>query len=256
MKITEEAAIYAIGDLHLPGGLDKSMHIFGDHWEGHFDRIAADWRLRVSERDIVLIPGDISWAMRLEDALADLEAIGMLPGRKIIIRGNHDYWWGAVSALRRHIPQDMSALQNDAIMIEGVVFCGSRGWVAPASADDSENRKIYARELLRMELSLQQGRKLDSNAPLVVLIHYPPCNEAGRETTFTMLFEQYGASDVVYGHLHGAAVEYGFQGQIKDVRYHLCSCDSLNFQLLRLPVPRLCGCGTQQRQMQSHKHTI
>ncbi len=221
------------------------MHIFGDHWEGHFSKIAADWKLRVSELDIVLIPGDISWAMRLDDANADLEAIGLLPGRKIIIRGNHDYWWGAVSALRSRLPHNMYALQNDAVQIEGIVFCGSRGWVSPVSADDSENIKIYARELLRMELSLQQGRKLDSHAPLMVLTHFPPCDEKGRETPFTLLFEQYGVSDVVYGHLHGTACEYGFQGRIKDVRYHLCSCDSLGFQLLKLPAPAFYGGSTQ-----------
>lgn len=245
MKTTDEAAVYAIGDLHLPGGLDKPMHIFGDRWEGHFDKIAADWRQRVGEKDIVLIPGDISWAMRLDDALADLEAIGQLPGRKIIIRGNHDYWWGAISALRNRLPLGMYALQNDAVQLQGIVFCGSRGWVPPISANDSENRKIYSRELLRMELSLQQGRKLDNDAPLVVLTHYPPCDETGKETPFTSLFEQYGASDVVYGHLHGAAGEYGFRGQIRNVRYHLCSCDSLGFQLFRLPVLKQGGSNAQ-----------
>ena len=237
MMKTDRTAIYAIGDLHLPGGLDKSMHIFGDHWEGHFDKIALDWSQRVGEQDIVLIPGDISWAMRLDEALTDLQAIGRLAGHKIIIRGNHDYWWGGISALRGILPPNMYALQNDAIFIQGVVFCGSRGWVQPASADDSVNRKIYARELLRMELSLQQGRKLNDSARLVVLTHYPPCDETGRQTPFTLLFDRYGASDVVYGHLHGAACANGFQGQIHDVRYHLCSCDGLDFQLFCLPLP-------------------
>lgn len=238
MMKTDQTAIYAIGDLHLPGGLDKSMHIFGDHWEGHFDKIAADWSQRVRDQDIVLIPGDISWAMRLDEALTDLQAIGRLAGRKIIIRGNHDYWWGGISALRALLPPNMYALQNDAVQLQGVVFCGSRGWVQPASADDNENRKIYARELLRMELSLQQGRKLSASARLVVLTHYPPCDETGRQTPFTQLFDRYGASDVVYGHLHGAACANGFQGQIHDVCYHLCSCDALGFQLYRLPVPQ------------------
>lgn len=236
MMKTDQTTIYAIGDLHLPGGLDKSMHIFGDHWEGHFDKIAADWAQRVGDQDIVLIPGDISWAMRLDEALTDLQAIGRLAGRKIIIRGNHDYWWGGISALRAVLPPYMYALQNDAVQLQGVVFCGSRGWVQPASADDNENRKIYARELLRMELSLQQGRKLSDSARLVVLTHYPPCDETGRQTPFTQLFDRYGASDVVYGHLHGAACAYGFQGLIHDVHYHLCSCDALGFQLYRLPV--------------------
>lgn len=227
--------IYAIGDLHLPGGSDKPMHVFGPHWEGHFDKIAADWTNRVNDNDIVLIPGDISWAMQMQDAVPDLEAIGGLPGKKIIIRGNHDYWWGSISRLRSNLPVGMYAIQNDAVVLDDMVFCGSRGWMLPNDETDHENRKIYQRELLRMELSLQHARRLLPVGRLVVMIHYPPTDAIGSDSPMSILFEKYQVCDVVYGHLHGASNANAFVGSIHGVRYHPVSCDGLDFQLYQLP---------------------
>lgn len=235
MRTTEAGRIFCIGDLHLPGGFDKPMRVFGEHWDGHFDKISADWRRRVGEEDIVLIPGDISWAMQLHQAVEDLEAVAALPGSKVMIRGNHDYWWSAISKLRAVLPEGMHALQNDALLLGGRVFCGSRGWVLPAGPEDEENQKIYDRELLRMELSLQQGRRLSQEARLIVLTHYPPTEEDGRSTRLTQLLGRYGASDVVYGHLHGRANEHAFAGAVDGVRCHPCSCDGLGFRLYELP---------------------
>ena len=234
-KITDRPRIFAIGDLHLPGGSDKPMDVFGAHWEGHFEKISSDWRERVVETDIVLIPGDISWAMHLEAAREDLEAIGRLPGKKILIRGNHDYWWSAISRLRMILPEGMYALQNDALRFDGFVFCGSRGWNQPESEGDLENQRIYRRELTRMELSLQTGRALAREEELlIVLTHYPPSDHAGRATPMTELFERYGAGHVFYGHLHGAANAGAFDGFIGTVRYHPVSCDGLGFRLFEL----------------------
>jgi len=235
MTISNRTQIFAIGDLHLPGGSDKPMHVFGTQWEGHFDKIAADWRLRVEPQDVVLIPGDISWAMQMQDALPDLQAIGALPGKKVLIRGNHDYWWGSISRLRAILPEGMYALQNDALMIGDVVFCGSRGWLQPNDEADAENRKIYQREIVRMELSLQHARKLCPDGPLVVMTHYPPADAAGNPSAMTALFDAYGAKDVVYGHLHGVANATAFAGMIQGVRYHPVSCDGLDFKLYQLP---------------------
>ena len=123
--------IFAIGDLHLPGGEKKPMDVFGAHWENHFERISSDWRDKVSQEDVVLIPGDISWAMQLGDALEDLERISQLPGKKLILRGNHDFWWSSLTQLRCSLPPGMHALQNDAYDAGDVVFCGSRGWTLP-----------------------------------------------------------------------------------------------------------------------------
>ena len=225
--------IYAIGDLHLPGGDNKPMEVFGAHWEGHFSRIAEDWRARVKDEDVVLIPGDISWAMQIQDALPDLEAIGALPGRKVILRGNHDYWWCGISRLREMLPSGMYAVQNDAMVLDDVVICGTRGWTLPTSSQ-GEDEKIYSRELLRMEMSLERARKLPGKR-LVVMCHYPPLGEGGELTRLSALLEKYRADDVVYGHLHGASLRGAVTGCHQGVRYHCVSCDGLHFKLYRLP---------------------
>ena len=225
--------IYAIGDLHLPGGDNKPMEVFGAHWEGHFARICQDWRERVTEDDVVLIPGDISWAMQIEDALPDLRAIGELPGKKIILRGNHDYWWCGISRLREILPEGMYAVQNDAMRLGDTAFCGTRGWTLPTS-QAAEDEKIYSRELLRMEMSLDRAKKLGAEH-LVVMCHYPPLGDRGEETRLSQLLSRYEADDVVYGHLHGASLRGAVTGVYSGVRYHCVSCDGLDFQLYRLP---------------------
>lgn len=212
------------------------MHVFGSHWEGHFYRIAEDWKARVQPHDIVLIPGDISWAMKLEDAMEDLQAIGHLPGRKVLIRGNHDYWWGSIGKLRSHLPVGMYALQNDALLLDGFLFCGSRGWVLASEDGAEEDQKIYARELGRMELSLQHARRLDAEKAPIVLTHYPPVEEKGGRTPLAELLLRYGVRDVVYGHLHGVACERAFSGTVGEMRCHPVSCDCLGFKLYELPV--------------------
>ena len=170
--------VYAIGDLHLPGGDDKPMAVFGAHWEGHWEKICQDWRARVTTQDVVLIPGDISWAMQLEHALDDLHAIAALPGRKILLRGNHDYWWSSLTRVREALPEGMYALQNDAMTLEGITFCGSRGWTCPQSAGDTENERLYARELLRLRMSLECARKRSPDGLVVALTHFPPLARA------------------------------------------------------------------------------
>ena len=226
--------IFAIGDLHLPGGDDKPMQVFGTHWEGHWDKIRADWRGRVTDADIVLIPGDISWAMHMENALPDLLSIGELPGRKILLRGNHDYWWGAITRVRDALPQGMYALQNDALVLDGVAFCGSRGWTCPQS-EGSEDARLYARELIRLRLSLERARQLQPQGRLVALTHFPPLLEGGGETPVSALMTEFGVDDVVYGHLHGGSIHSAFTGTVGGVRYHFTSCDGLGFQLYALP---------------------
>ena len=225
--------IYAIGDLHLPGGDNKPMEVFGSHWEGHFSRICDDWRTRVKDEDLVLIPGDISWAMQTQDALPDLQAIGVLPGRKIILRGNHDYWWCGISRLRGLLPAGMYAVQNDAILLDDVAICGTRGWTHP-TPNQAEDEKIYARELLRMEMSLERARQLKGKR-LVVMCHYPPLGERGESTRLSTLLEKYQPDDVVYGHLHGASLRGAVTGLYGGIRYHCVSSDGLHFKLYALP---------------------
>ena len=232
--------IYAIGDLHLQGGADKPMNVFGPHWEGHFDRIRQDWREKVRENDVVLLPGDIIWAMQTEDAMDDLRSIGDLPGRKILLRGNHDYWWCGISRLRELLPQGMYAVQNDAMLLEDTAFCGTRGWTLPGPNSAPEDEKIYRRELLRMEMSLDRAVKLGAGR-LVVLCHYPPLGEGAAETPLSALLEKYPVDDVVYGHLHGPSLRGAVNGIYRGIRYHCVSCDGLDFRLLKLPDSALVG---------------
>ncbi len=228
--------LYAIGDLHLPGGDEKPMDVFGPHWQDHFSRICEDWRSRVAPEDTVLLPGDLSWAMQLQDALPDLQAIAALPGRKVLIKGNHDLWWGGIGQLRRALPEGVIALQHDAVDLGEWVVCGSRGWTYPTRETplSPEDERIFAREMLRLEMSLQAAAKMADGRPIVVMMHYPPLYRQERDTPFTQLIARYPVHTVVYGHLHGAAVHAGFNGEYAGVRYGLVSCDSREFSLAEL----------------------
>ena len=228
--------LFAIGDLHLPGGQEKPMDVFGGHWEGHFARIAADWRSRVGDEDVVLIPGDTSWAMQLEDAVPDLNTIGALPGRKLLIRGNHDYWWEGVGKVRRAMPGGMMAIQHDAVDLGEAVVTGTRGWVWPTAEAPltPEDERVFNRELIRLELALASAAKIAGERPILLMLHYPPLYQTDRDTPFTRLIEKYPVHTVVYGHLHGAGIRAGFSGLWNGVRYRLVSCDSLDFSLAEL----------------------
>lgn len=220
--------IFAIADLHLPAQ-KKPMDIFGVHWERHFERIAQDWRARVAVEDVVLLPGDLSWAMTLGEAREDLDAIGALPGRKLLLRGNHDYWWSSISRVRDALAPGMFAIQNDAVFLGGALFAGSRGWTSLSG--EAADEKIRQREKMRLEMSLKAARALDAAAPLYVMTHYPPLSLEDRENDVTAMLSRYGAKCVAYGHLHGAAIRYAFEGEWGGVQYHLVSCDALGFTL-------------------------
>ncbi len=230
--------LFAIGDLHLPGGDEKPMEVFGDHWEDHFARISQDWRSRVTDADVVLIPGDTSWAMQLQNAIPDLNAIGELPGQKLLIKGNHDYWWGGIGQVRRALPQGMQAIQHDAVDLGCAVVCGCRGWAYPTAETPllPEDERIFNREMIRLELALEAAVKKAEGRPIVVMLHYPPLYQQDRETPFTGLLEKYPVHTVVYGHLHGAGVRAGFTGAWHGIRYLLASCDSLGFTLAEVPL--------------------
>ena len=223
-------SVYAIGDLHLPGHSQKPMDVFGSHWDRHFETISENWRNMISPEDVVLIPGDISWAMQLAEALDDLRAIAELPGTKLLLRGNHDYWWSSLNKLRSALPEKMYVIQNDAMMIDGHVFCGTRGWNFPTAAQGlgEQDEKVYQRELLRLKMSLDQAVKLGGD-DLTVMLHFPPLFADGIGTGFTEILESYPVTQVVYGHLHGAGIKIAFEGEKEGIRYRLVSCDALNF---------------------------
>ena len=225
--------IFAISDLHLPAGDNKPMDIFGSHWERHFERISEDWRNRVTEDDIVLLPGDLSWAMRLDQAKTDLESVGKLPGRKILIRGNHDYWWSSVSRVREALPKGMYAIQNDALMLDGIAFCGTRGWIFPSESGDPVDARIFERELKRLDMSVNAAKRYRADR-LICMVHYPPLMDANRDTDVTGYFEANGVKTVVYGHLHGPALNGAFRGEHNGVSYYLASCDGTDFKLIEI----------------------
>lgn len=224
--------IWAISDLHLPAR-EKPMDIFGPHWANHFERIRSAWLEQIGAEDIVLLPGDLTWAMRLEEALEDLMKIAALPGRKILLRGNHDYWWGSISRLRAALPEGCYALQNDALLIDDLVFAGSRGWLIPNEADSvSDDAKIYRRERQRLEMSLESAKRLCDAGKPIVMMHYPPRAEGSEG--FADILRAYGVETVVYGHLHGAGIAGAIRGEVDGIRYHLVSCDALDFKPVRI----------------------
>jgi predicted phosphohydrolase len=227
--------LFAISDLHLSLSGAKPMDRFGEIWERHWEKVERHWRNLVGEQDVVLLPGDHSWAMRLEEARPDLEFIQSLPGRKILVRGNHDYWWHSIRQLRRAFP-GLTFLQNDAILLDGVGICGTRGWLLPGSEGfaEAQDEKIYLREVERLRLSLSA---LPSGARhRVAMLHYPPLLPHLRDTGFTELLERYEVEICVYGHLHKTHRVNPFRGQHRGVSYYVVSCDLIDFCPLRLPL--------------------
>ena len=221
--------IFAISDLHLSGYTPKPMSVFGEHWEGHWDKIRDSWQDKVTEDDVVLIPGDISWAMTLDEALIDLKEIGELPGKKVMIRGNHDYWWSSISRVREAVDSSIFPIQNDSIKYGSIWFCGTRGWPSPGSREYSDHdEKVFNRELIRLELSLES---VEDDAPIVVLLHYPPFNDRGENTQFIEILRNYRVEHVVFGHLHADSLKNVKEGQLEGIDYHLVSCDYLDFEL-------------------------
>ena len=228
--------LFSVGDLHLPGGQDKPMEIFGPQWDGHFRKISESWKEQVKPEDIVLIPGDTSWAMTLADAVPDLQAIGSLPGKKVLIRGNHDFWWDGIRKVRTVMPEGMYALQQDALDLENFVVCGTRGWMIPSEEEplSLQDEKIYRRELARLDLALAAAQRIGAGKPLVVMMHYPPLYRNLRCSGFTERIEKAGARLCIYGHLHGAGITAGFCGEQGGVRYELTSCDSQDFTVRKI----------------------
>jgi predicted phosphohydrolase len=221
--------VFAIADPHLSRAEPKPMTIFGPGWEGHPEEFFAGWRRVVDDDDLVLVPGDLSWALRLEDALLDLQDIAELPGRKAILRGNHDYWWPSLSKLRSVLPEGMFAVQNDALLLDGVVVAGSRGWVCPGSHGFSEqDEKIYRRELERLRLSLSAARKLAGEA-FVVMMHFPPVNSRLEPSGFTELLQEASPDVLVFGHVHGESPERVVP-DLPGIRTHFVAADALRFR--------------------------
>ncbi len=218
-------SIFAISDLHLSFGVDKPMNIFRG-WDHHEERLCAHWKRLVAPEDTVVLPGDFSWALKLEDTEKDFAFLESLPGKKILLKGNHDLWWGTRKKLQEFMQekgfQTIRFLYNNCEVCEGYAIAGTRGWFYDAGAD----QKIIAREAGRLELSLAAAEK--TGLPVLLFLHYPPVYG---DTVCTEIFEvikKHGIREVYYGHIHGA----GFHHAVKEydgVKMHLISCDCIDF---------------------------
>lgn len=225
--------IFAIGDLHLDSKMKKPMDIFGENWFNHDNKIFDNWKTVVRDEDLVLIPGDISWAMKLEEAKEDLEIIDNLPGKKIMIRGNHDYWWSTKNKLSKLKLKSISFINNDLCKIGDIVICGTRGWSKDDSLDDEMcifNDKIFNRELERFKMSLELTKK--GNCKKIAMLHYPPFNIDKSPNDFVYMMEKYNIDVCVYGHLHGKeGHKLVREGKINNINFVCVSSDYIDFKL-------------------------
>ncbi len=228
--------VFSISDLHLSGLTDKPMEVFGAGCENHFEKIKKDWREKVSDEDVVLICGDVSWGTVLEEGLYDLRTLKELKGKKVFIRGNHDYWWNGITKLRAAAPDGtFYFLQNDCVKIENIIICGSRGWTCPGSSDYGEHdEKLYLREAERFKLCYKQVEKVRAEEDkLIVMTHYPPFSLKSPDTLFTRMFEEWRADKVVFGHIHGETY-FPLRTVKNAIEYVLTSCDKVGFSLQRI----------------------
>jgi uncharacterized protein len=247
--------IWAIGDLHLSFGLpDKSMDIFGPAWKEHAKKIEASWQHQIASEDLVLIPGDISWAMRPEEAVADLQWIDNLPGTKLLLKGNHDYWWGSLKKLSCLLPPSLHLIQNNSFRWKDAAVGGSRLWDSPeysferfieyqenpkakvvdreVAAQEDLSEKIFERELQRLEMSLST---LPADAKIrIAMTHYPPIGYDLKPSRASQILEKYRIDICVFGHLHNIKSESVLFGTKNGVRYVLASSDFLHFNPIRL----------------------
>lgn len=227
--------IFAISDLHLSFMVEKPMDIFGGNWENYTDKIKENWNAIVGNDDLVLIAGDISWAMKLEETKLDLDFIDKLNGQKIIIRGNHEYWWKSISNVRDCLPSSIKALQNDSIKVGNYIIAGTRGWLVPEGDIDhnfsQDDKKVYNREVIRLNLALEHAQKQRVEGDKVIcMIHFPPYNSHQHQSDFTQTFEKFKVDTVVFGHIHTNPGKYKKQVEMNGVKYYLTSADLINMK--------------------------
>ena len=233
-------AIYVIADLHLSFSKNKPMDIFGDNWENHAKKIKDNWINKVKDNDTVILPGDFSWAMYLDDTKEDFEYLNNLPGRKILLKGNHDYWWTTLKKLREFVKdnnfENIDFLYNNSYLVEDKIVVGTRGWNILDNENDS---KMIKRENARLELSILDGiNKYGNNKEIIAFMHYPPINKNSiinnEKNEFIKTFEKYNIHKCYYGHLHGKSHNEAIEGIIQNIEYKLISADFLNFNLLEI----------------------
>lgn len=229
-------AIYSISDLHLSLGIHKPMDIFGVNWENHERKIQENWIKKVKKEDLVLLPGDFSWAMYLKDSKNDFMYLNELPGMKLMLKGNHDYWWETVSKMRSFLAENnfknIDFIYNNSYEWENKIIVGTRGW----SEQEENAEKIIRRENLRLELSLKDGiSKYGDKKEIIVCMHYPPFNRyTQNDLNFIKTMKRYNVKTCIYGHIHGQAGKEVKQGNIDGIKYIMASSDQINFDLIKI----------------------
>ena len=233
-------SIYVIADLHLSFKSPKPMNIFGNNWEKHEEKIRKDWLKKVTNEDIVVLPGDFSWAMNLEDTYLDFKYLNELPGKKLLLKGNHDYWWTTITKMRNYLKENnfntIDFIYNNSYCHEKYIITGTRGWTLN---DLEKTGKILNRELGRLEISLQEGiTKFGKNKQIIVFMHYPPITNSSilnkLELKFVEIMKKYNVSKCMYGHLHGRSHKDAIEGKVDGIEFTLVSGDYLDFKLMEI----------------------
>ena len=228
-------SIYTIGDLHLSFNENKPMSIFGENWEGYEEKVRENWIKLVKKDDLVVLPGDFSWSMYLKDTYKDFEYLNKLPGKKLLLKGNHDYWWSTVSSMRNYIKENnfenIDFIYNNSYEHENKIIVGTRGW---SFGEDAESKKMINREVSRLELSIESGiESYGSNKEIIAFTHYPPITKQNVEKNemneFIRILKKYYIKKCYYGHLHGLAIKEAVEGVYFDIEFKLVSADAIEF---------------------------
>ena len=226
--------VFAIGDLHLSGGTDKPMDVFGPAWQNHAQRIADSWSAFVSQEDLVLLPGDFSWAMHLDQTKSDMAWLAALPGTKLLIRGNHDYWWSTKTKMESFFKENsldtLNILFNNCYEYNNFGICGTRGWVSING--DTENERVMAREVQRLEVSILDA--LSKNLDPIVFMHYPPVYASTCNYDILDILFRYKIKRCFYGHIHGYSQRNAITGSQDGIEYRMISSDYLHFAPLKV----------------------
>lgn len=233
-------SIFVIGDLHLSFNNPKPMDIFGENWSGHEEKIKKNWIEKVKENDLVVLPGDFSWETYLEDMKLDFAYLNSLPGKKLLLKGNHDYWWTTLTSMRAFLKENnftnIDFLYNNSYEFENKILCGTRGW---SIIDEEMDKKLIKRELIRLELSIKDGiSKFGNDKEIIAFMHYPPITKskmfANQESEFVEIMKKYHIKKCYYGHLHGISIQDAVEGDVEGIRFQLVSADGLDFDLIKI----------------------
>ena len=239
-------SIYAIGDLHLSLNKEKPMDIFGGNWKNHEQKIKENWKNTVQDNDLVILLGDFSWEMHLKDMYNDFAYLNELPGKKLLLKGNHDYWWTTLAKMREFLQENkfenIDFVYNNSYLFEDKIIAGTRGW----ALNDTENSdKMNHREEERLKLSLQSGVDNFGDKEIICIMHYPPIieenkNDANNQSknlkvsNYVQIMKEYNVKTCLYGHLHGESHKEAFEGIIEGINFKLVSSDYLDFKLYKV----------------------